>query len=635
MMINYQRPTLKFRLNNFMNKTKIAWYYIYRSLKIIAIIIGSLFILLIILFLININSWYSLTVNTINARDNLNSGLYSLLDSNIDKANKEAIAARNEFSNAYLAIEKIENTNFVFKLPILKKEINNLKTLIETGKILSNSFIQVTDLSYQIQENIEIFNRSQAFSLEDKEKLIALAYEFEPELAGLKANIDLALYNLKFVDNSWLILPFKSEVLKLKNQLEGAETILSRGLPILRLIPVLSGWPDSSRFLILFQNNDELRPTGGFIGSLATLEISQFGENIDMQASDVYHYDMPSIEHLETNPPEPIAKYMGLKNWYLRDSNWSPDFPTSARFIEQLFYKESYYADKEFYDLDGIFAITPQLVSDIINLTGPVELEGKVYDAQNLQTLLQYETGIGYRDEDISSWDRKDIIQDIAVILKDRLKNINTREIIKFVEIIDQAINTKDLQTYFTNPQNQLIAENLNSDGSIKSVSYDYLMIVDANLAAFKTDAVMIKDWSYEIKEENNNLIAYLYLNYEHKGGFDWRTTRYRSYTRVLTPRDSKLLSIENARDLKVEDDNDLDKTIIGFFFSVEPQQSKEIKISYQLPNRIKDQVKNNTYQLYLQRQAGSRINSFNFLFLDQPLLTKDLKSDKLIRISN
>ncbi len=618
-----------------MKKVKIIMYYIYKSLKIILIILGSLFVLILILFLINLNSWYSLTVNTLNARNNINSGLYSLLNSDIDKANKKAIAARNDFTNAYLALENIENNNFVLKLTILKKEINNLKKIIETGKVLSNSFIHSTNLAYQIQENIKIFNRDQAFTLQEKERLIALAYEFEPELAGLKANIDLALYNLKYVDNSLFILPFKSEILQLKQQLGDAETLLARGLPILRLLPTLSGWPESSRFLILFQNNDELRPTGGFIGSLATLEISNFGENIDMQASDVYHYDMPSIKYLDNNPPKPIAKYMGLKNWYLRDSNWSPDFPTAAQFIEELFYEESYYANKEFSDLDAIFAITPKLVANIIDLTGPVELDGKVYNAENLQTLLQYETGVGYRDEDIASWDRKDIIQDISLILKERFKNLNAIQIIELVKIIDQAVNTKDLQSYFTNPQNQLVAERLNSDGAIKSVNHDYLMIVDANLAAFKTDAVMIKDWTYEIKQENDNLVAYLYLNYEHRGGFDWRTTRYQSYTRVLTPKGSELLSIENARDLNIEDDNNLNKTIFGFFFSVEPQQSKEIKISYQLPSRIYNQVKDNNYQLYLQRQAGSRINSFNFQFLNQLLLTKDLKSDKLIRISN
>ncbi len=618
-----------------MNKTKIAWYYIFKSLKIISIILGSLFVLALILFLVNINSWRSLTINTLNARDNINSGLHSLLEADIDKANQQAIDASNDFRNAYLALEKIEDTNFVYRLPFFKAEMNNLKNIIETGKILSSSFISVTDLSYQVQESVNLFSRDQSLSFEEKERLIALAYEFEPELAGLKANIDLALYNLKYVDNSLFILPFKDEILQLKKQLEDAEIMLARGLPILRLLPTLSGWPESSRFLVLFQNNDELRPTGGFIGSLATLEISRFGENIDMQASDVYHYDMPSINYLENSPPEPIAKYMGLKNWYLRDSNWSPDFPRSAQFIEELFYEESYYADKEFTDLDAIFAITPQLVANIIDLTGPVELDGKVYDAENLQTLLQYETGIGYRDEDIASWDRKDIIQDISLILKERLRNLNSVQIIELVNIINQAINSKDLQSYFTDPQNQLVAERLNSDGAIKSVNHDYLMVVDANLAAFKTDAVMIKDWTYEIKQENDNLVAYLYLNYEHRGGFDWRTTRYQSYTRVLTPKGSELLSIENARDLQVEDDNDLDKTVIGFFFSVEPQQSKEIRISYQLPSRIKNQLENNNYQLYLQRQAGSRINSFNFQFLNQPLLTKDLKSDKLIRISN
>lgn len=607
--------------------------YIYKSLKILFIILGSLFVLTLIIFLINFNSWQSIIKNSYSARDNLYSSLYSLLDSDLNKAQEQAQIAQYNFKQTSADIENIKNTNPFFSLPFLRKEINNLKRHSQTGELLSNSFLSASDLIYQLEDTVKVFNRPGSFTLEDRKNLIAFGFEHEPELAGLKANLDLALYNLDKIENSFFTLPIENEITKLKTQLNETEVLLARALPILRLLPTLGGWPESSHFLILFQNNDELRPTGGFIGSLATLEVSDLGENIDMQVSDVYHYDMPSIKHLETNPPEPIARYMGLKNWYLRDSNWSPDFPTSAKFIEQLFYQESSYADKQFHDLDAIFAVTPQFVAKLIELTGPIELDGETYNAKNLQALLQYQTGIGYRDEDIESWDRKDIIQDLAMILKDRLKNISNFQTLELFQILDQAIIKKDLQAYFTNPQNQNLAQSLEVDGKIASVDHDYLMIVDANLAAFKTDAVMRKNWYYKLEKRDNDLIANLYLNYQHDGGFDWRTTRYQSYTRILTPKGSQLLSIENASDLKVEDNNELNKTIIGFYFSVEPSQSKQIKISYKLPDKIKNQVEDNNYKLYLQRQAGSRINSFKFEFLNQPPLTNKLENDKLIRI--
>jgi len=76
-----------------------------------------------------------------------------------------------------------------------------------------------------------------------------------------------------------------------------------------------------------------------------------------------------------------------------------------------------------------------------------------------------------------------------------------------------------------------------------------------------------------------------------------------------------------------------LDKTIFGFFFSVEPGQSKTIELSYLLPNYILEKSqKEGIYQLYLQRQPGSRINSFNWQY-NETILTDDLESDKVLRI--
>lgn len=615
-----------------MNKLNVFLSYLYLSLKILLISLGSLFFILLIIFLVNLSSFRNLTQNTLEARINIYSSLYSLINSDIDASEASANLALINLEASLYNLDKIES-NIFFRINLLRRELNSLRSTLESGHLLTNTLKQSINLTRDLNNNVEIFHRDNPLTLNEKESLLEMLYYFEPELIGAKANLNLVLLKLKNTNSFFFNLAFKNNLNELNNQLEEIESLFSNSLNILRLMPTLAGHPEPSRFLILFQNNDELRPTGGFIGSLATLEISQLGENIDMQTSDVYHYDMPSIEFLNTIPPEPISKYMGVKKWYLRDSNWSSDFPSSAAFIEELFYKEAFYADKEFNNLDGIFAITPQFVSELINLTGEINLDGEIYTAENLQSLLQYQTGIGYREEDIASWDRKDIISDLALVLKDRLRNISNRELIDLMRIIERAIIRKDLLIYFTDPNNQLIAERLNSDGRILNFPHDYLMIVDANLAAFKTDAVVIKDWTYSLEEVNNEIVANLVLRYQHEGGFDWRTTRYRSYTRVLVAMGSELLSIENASDIKVEDSLEYDKTVIGFFLSVEPRETKEIKISYKLPSRIKEQVHNNTYQLYIQRQPGSRINSFNFNFLNQTLLTKDLESDKLIRI--
>ena len=133
-------------------------------------------------------------------------------------------------------------------------------------------------------------------------------------------------------------------------------------------------------------------------------------------------------------------------------------------------------------------------------------------------------------------------------------------------------------------------------------------MIVDANLAAFKSDAVMKKNISYQVIG-NNKLTATIKLDYKHEGGFNWRTTRYRSYTRIYAPLGSTLVNNGGLDDFSTVDDTTLGKTVFGFFWTIEPGAEKIASISYSLP----DNITNSNYSLYFQKQSGSRLNNFTF----------------------
>jgi hypothetical protein len=151
-------------------------------------------------------------------------------------------------------------------------------------------------------------------------------------------------------------------------------------------------------------------------------------------------------------------------------------------------------------------------------------------------------------------------------------------------------------------------------------------MVVDANLAAFKSDAVMKKNIDYRVNIETDRISTLLRLNYQHNGGFDWRTTRYRSYTRVLAPFGSELKNITGINkdndDFISYNDTILNKHVFGFFWSIEPGQSRELQLEYYLPVDINNNFQNNNlYTLFVQRQPGSQINNFSL----------DIKTDKEI----
>jgi len=231
---------------------------------------------------------------------------------------------------------------------------------------------------------------------------------------------------------------------------------------------------------------------------------------------------------------------------------------------------------------------------------------------------LQYSVEVAYIDQDISQWDRKQVINELLEELKNRLMKMSTTSLPALFEILANNSQTKDLQIYFNNSAWQSLVKELEASGEVIKTETDYLLVVDANLAAFKTDSVLKKDIEYNINFDANKARANLNLSYQHEGGFDWRTTRYRSYTRVYVPRGSTLDKINATGKINLEsksilsyDDVNLDKTVFAFFFSLEPGTQGGISLDYNLPTRISDDWYQSSYYLNVQRQAGRRTNSF------------------------
>jgi len=140
---------------------------------------------------------------------------------------------------------------------------------------------------------------------------------------------------------------------------------LLSGRDLAQNLPALLGAEKPVIYLVLLQNNLELRPTGGFIGSFALVTFEN-GKLINTELFDVYTADGQLKGYVE--PPSPIINYLGEESWFLRDSNWDPDFPTSARRAEWFLTKS---ISKE---VDGVIGINLDVVASALKYTGPVEL---------------------------------------------------------------------------------------------------------------------------------------------------------------------------------------------------------------------------------------------------------------------
>ncbi len=521
-------------------------------------------------------------------------------------AKEKSIEAEQSIQKALVDLAGLKSKR-ISKLFNNYEELEQIEELLEIGQAVSGSLVTASDLAVSFEELLEDEINFQDLDVVKKSQVLIKFVQALPEINGLKANLDLAVNRLEFVELRGWLTPISNRFESIKNDLTSAWFLTEKSLPLLELSPQFIGYPKPTTFLVLLQNSDEMRPTGGFLGSYSVLRTNR-GQVEVIITADSYHLDMPVQDRLNTIPPTPLAKYLGVEKWYLRDANWSPDWPTSAQKIEEIYReivsvwpsdKPSPYNGQ----FDVVIGITPQVVADLLKIVGAIEVDGQIYNSENFHHQLQYQVEMAYREKGISSWDRKDVIGELLGIIETRLMALSSNDWPYLLQTVINNLEEKDIIMYFKDLYAHGIVSNLNWAGEIQSVDKDYLMIVDANLAALKTDAVMTKTLEYILKEVDDNFVAKLKLNYSHGGGIDWRTSRYRSLTRIYLPILAENVSQEGfSQDFKVEKDTNLDKTVVSGFISVDASTDKDIVINYTLDKGIIAQ----NYNLYIQKQPGS-----------------------------
>ncbi len=379
-------------------------------------------------------------------------------------------------------------------------------------------------------------------------------------------------------------------------------------------------------YLLLFQNNTELRPTGGFLGSYGILKIKN--GKIDLKTDDIYNLDKTAEGILKIEPPWPLKKYNKVPYWFMRDANWSPDFPTSAQKVNWFYLKESKTEEK----INGVIAFDLNFVSEIFEVIGPIKIKDLTFHKNNFADLLQYEVEVGFAEKGIPPEKRKEIIQDLAKEMEKKIFNLSFEKWQELYKIIKKNLEEKHILFYFydQNLENYVLEKNWG--GEIKDFEGDFLMVIDANLASLKTDPVVKKSINYKLSSLiDSEPKSKLTISYDHQGEFSWKITRYRTYTRVYLPKGSELIKgevIVNNKSIpiplaEIEITQEFNKTVFGTFLSIEPKEKKTLSFEYKLPKEIHKQILDGYYSLFAQKQPGTEAHILE-LNLEFP---KNLKS--------
>jgi hypothetical protein len=553
----------------------------------------------------------------ISGKNSLQNSLNAAEEKNFSSMSDDSQAAENSFTALAAGLRELRDNAILKNLNIGQKELADADYLISSAGVISKALNEAAVLALQWNEIMggQMGANFSTISPEQKKALLKSLYESGPEMNGLKADLDLASANLDSVAADGLLAPFRGQIEAAKSKLSQASLLLSEATTISQLAPEFFGYPSQSTFLVLFENNDELRPTGGFLGTYGILQTAN-GDVVRFDSHDIYHMDQPmeALHLLSIMPPDPIKKYLN-KTWYMRDSNWLPDWPAAAQQAIWFYNKENNLLPPKNQinnfngDFSGVIAVTPDFVTSLLDLTGPITINNETFTKDNFTELLQYKVEQDLASQNVTSWQRKEIIGKILAEMKNRLFNLDYSVWPWALAKVNEAVKQKELLVYLPNAYQESLVENLGAGGEIKESNGDYLMLVDANFASLKTDAVMRRNINYQVRQKTDGLYADLKITYTNTGKADWRTSDYKDYARVYLPQGSE---IEKATGFTVLDKvyDEFGKTVVPGLLNVRLGKSTILHLTYKLPADLAEQFRNGNYQLYWQKQPGNKVEN-------------------------
>lgn len=523
-------------------------------------------------------------------------------------------------------LDKLDSSLAAFKgeLATLNSDVNKIKLFsfvpfvggyVSDAKNLSEFSTEAVDLGLKVTDLIRPFAPSLGFKTTASKEALAGGQE---RLVGLAKAAPVLASEMPDLKNSFASLAKKldkvnpgrypaqlggikirSNLELVKNTVDSLNTDLDDVSQFLSNLPNLMGMNGQKNYLVIFQNDKELRPSGGFLTAYAIFTMDK-GRIISTSASDSYFIDIDNKLSVYDPAPAIITKYLKLSDnkLFFRDANLSPDFKESMTAVERIWNRSTRVPK-----VDGIIGLDTHFVETMLGVLGDVNIPNysKFTKDNVVMELERFSSILGSKLEKRQG--RKDLIGLLMQQLLQKAFSAGGKQYLNLISAGWQEAAQKHMLFSFHNPEMQTLVEKLDFAGRIKNYEGDYLHINDSNFGGLKGNWFIKEEVAKEVAVQSDKVVTTLKIDYENTGKYDRDlNTGYRDYVRIYVPQGSTLVSSDGSKET-VTTGQDLGKTFFAGYVAVDPLQKVRLTIKYESPRSI---IKGGVYRLLVQKQPGT-----------------------------
>lgn len=534
-----------------------------------------------------------------------------LMAGDFNGAQKKAQSSANSFKAAY---NKTSIMIYPFKF-VFKNQVNGLNGILlglSKGVQSLTFFAQATQTYTQdIKSIVDKNSNSDNLDFESPSADYQSAYLLSAEASELINNANLKV--------------FPGKIKTAQESLNSVSQLSESALELVNFTGDLIGQEGKKTYLVLLQNNTELRPGGGFIGNYGVVQFEN-GKFQSVAVDDIYNIDGQLKEKID--PPPQITEKLGTKQLFLRDSNWSTDFLLNSATARDLYKKETGN------DVNGVIALDLTYIQSLLDKIGPIKLPdyNETISAQNLFERGEYHSEVGFfpgstQKKDFFGTLTNNLFQNITTKLTANATSQNPAPWTGIILATKDALSQRHLMFAFDDPNLASFVKTKGWDHPLPPTLYnpaddskgtrDFLALSEANLGANKVNRLIERSVSYEMTiGRDADLVAKLSITYKNNSQADtWPAGKYVNYLRVYVPFAASLFAVQNGddsnlKDVEVTTQNNM--TVLATYVEVPIKSTKTITFSYRIPKNIKlEQAP--SYNLYVQKQPGTDKDPFVF----------------------